>query len=136
MPDQMPTSVAWYERISYAAIALSVASFPLNWTMIEKYDRMYPVVYPVGMVLVIAIQILWVWFVARKRKNWARWLTVVWSGIAVVYPLFHFQNELRMGVVVAIAFYAINLIFFAAAGLLLLPEAAAWFRLPNATSTS
>jgi len=104
--------------------------------MIEKYDRMYPVVYPVGMVLVIAIQILWVWFVARKRKNWARWLTVVWSGIAVVYPLFHFQNELRMGVVVAIAFYAINLIFFAAAGLLLLPEAAAWVRLPNATSTS
>jgi len=128
MLDQMPQSVAWYERLSYAAIVPTAASFPLNWATVEKYLHKSPVVYPVVIVVVFLIQMWWVRFVARRHRNWARWLTLAVSAISMLYAPFDFQERIRLGVVSAIAYYAIGLMFLVAAILLFVPEASHWFR--------
>ncbi|HEV2677918.1 MAG TPA: hypothetical protein VGV37_25530 [Aliidongia sp.] len=31
-----------------------------------------------------AIQFLWIWLIARKRQNWARWVTLIVTIVAVI----------------------------------------------------
>jgi len=131
MPDKMPQSVAWYERLSYAAIALSAVSFPLNWATIEKYLHKSPVVYPIAIVAVFLVQICWVRFVAREHRNWARWLTLAVSATGIIYAAFDFQARVRLGVASAIAYYAICIMFLVAAAFLFVPDATPWFRQPT-----
>jgi hypothetical protein len=84
MSNQMPRSVAWYERLSYAAIVLTAASFPLNWATVEKYLHKSPVLYPTVVIVFFLIEIWWVRFVARTHRNWARLLTLAVSVTSMI----------------------------------------------------
>jgi hypothetical protein len=128
MTDQMPKSVAWYERLSYAAMVLTIATVPLNWGTIEKYSRKNPVLYPLALVAVFLIQVFWIWLVARKRQNWARWTSLVVVILGLLQAALDIEQRFRLGAAAAIAFYAINLIIVVAVGLLFMPDASPWFR--------
>jgi len=124
----MPKSVAWFERLSYAAIALSVASGTLNWATIEKYYRQHPHLYPAGLVIAILVQVFWVWLVARRHRDWTRWATLVFVTLSLLQGMADLHQRLQLGIGAAVAFYGINLLFTFAAGLLFMPDAASWFK--------
>lgn len=128
MTDQMPKSVVWYERLSYAAMALTIATVPLNWGTIEKYSHKSPVLYPSALAAVFLIQAFWIWLVARKRQNWARWTSLVGVILGLLQVGQDIEQRFRLGVPAAIAFYAIDLMIVVAVGLLFMPDANPWFR--------
>lgn len=130
MGAQMPRSVAWYERISYAAIALAVATLPLHLGTVEKYYHQHPVGYPIGLAIAFLVQVFWVWLVARRHRDWTRWASIVLSSLALLDGLWRFHQRLQEGVAAAVAFYGICLLFCVAAGLLFTPSATPWFKSP------
>lgn len=134
MTDQMPKSVAWYERLSYAAMGLTIATVPLNWGTIEKYSHKSPVAYPLALAVFFLIQAFWIWLVARKRQNWARWTSLVVVILGLIQAVLDIDQRFRLGAAAAIAFYTINLIIVVAVGLLFMPDASPWFRRQPQTS--
>ena len=134
MTDRMPRSVAWYERLSYAAMALTIASAPLNWVTIEKYFHKSFILYLSVLATFFLVQAFWIWLVARKRQNWARWTSLVVVILGLFQAVLDIDQRFRLGAAAAIAFYAINLIFAVAVGLLFTPDANPWFRRRPQTS--
>jgi len=126
----MPRSVVWYVRLSYLAIALSLASVPLNWATFEKYFHRHPVFHPTVLVVVFLVEILWVRLVSREHLNWTRWVSLVVAVLALVQGLIDIRQRLQSGVAAASAFYGICLLFAVAVGLLFTPGAAPWFKKP------
>jgi hypothetical protein len=134
--DGMPKSVAWYERLSYAAIILTIASAPLNWGTIGKYWHKNPVAYPLVLATVFLVQACWIWLVARKRQNWARWTSLVVVILGLLQAVIDIEQRFRLDAVAAVAYYAIDLMIAGAVGLLFLPDANPWFRPRPQTSNS
>ena len=134
--SSMPASVVWFERIAYLSIILSAASLPLNAATLVKYSTKYPITYPITIVVVFAIQVFWIWLIARKRKNWARWITVVLEPPAIVSQVLEIDARFRLGVPAAIAYYAISALWAFAVVLLVIPDAGAWFHKRDASSVS
>jgi hypothetical protein len=79
-----PESVVLYERLAWAAIVVSLASAAATPPKPPAADLRF------GATLV-AGQLLWIWLIARKRQNWARWISLLVillgiAGIAVTIP--------------------------------------------------
>src|SRR4030095_3700999 len=123
-----PRNIVLYERLAYSAIALTIASMPLNWATISHYLAESPVLYPMTLGAIFALQFWWVWLVARKRKNWARW-----TSLALLLGSFPFMgmelgSRFTTNFIAAIAYYGIYLIWIAAVLLLFTGDAKEWFK--------
>lgn len=73
-----PQRVLWFERLFYASAFLSVIGIGLEWA-----DG----IHIVGFVLMYAtlcLQVFLIWQASRRRKNWARWLLVVFFLVWVI----------------------------------------------------
>jgi drug/metabolite transporter superfamily protein YnfA len=82
-----PQSAVWYERLAWAAVAAGLASGAANPAVLARnYDRYGNGFLAFG-VISTAAQLIWIWLVARKRQNWARWISliVVLIGIPVAF---------------------------------------------------
>lgn len=132
MSEAMPKSVVWYERIAYSGIALSIAYLLFTWSETTRHLKISPVGFLLTLIAVFVLQMLWIWLVARKRQNWARWTSVVFLLIGIPQMIWGFDERYRIDHIAAIAFYSIDLLFFVAVGLLFLPDARIWFRSPQA----
>ena|ERR1700759_382090 len=126
----MPRSVQWFERLAWLAMALTLASAPLNWPTIHRYFAREPVVFSMALIVFFSVQAFWIWLVARGRKNWARWVSLVWTVAGFVQPLFEIETRFRNGAAAALAYYGICLLWLIAVSLLFLPDARPWFHAP------
>jgi hypothetical protein len=64
-------------------------------TLVECYNR-YPISYPIAFACVIAMELLWIWLIARKRKNWARWISLVVVLVGIPSTIWGFDERFRV----------------------------------------
>jgi hypothetical protein len=78
-----PGRVLWFERLFYLSAALSLVRF-----LLDRPDHM-PTVSFVVLYILLMLQLLLIWLTARRRKNWARWVLLVffvlWVTAGLVY---------------------------------------------------
>ena len=122
-----PASVVWYERLSWAAFAATLASAEADRATLIKYSSLYPISYPIAIASFFAIELLWIWLIARKRQNWARWISLVMLVLAIPLEILHFDERLRLGAAAAIPYYTGTVSWMVAVSLLLRRDARRWF---------
>jgi len=72
----MPTSVRYYERLTYAGVAVVLINQVVNWDRTASRFAEAPLAFTILQIAILCIQIFWVWLVVHKRVNWARWMTL------------------------------------------------------------
>ena len=122
-----PTSIVWYERLAWAALCIGLASAALNPANLAKYNDRYPMIYPIMFVCSIAGQLVWIWLVARKRQNWARWISLVVIILGTPGFILDFDERFRLNAAAAIAFQIAAALLVVAVLLLFRRDARAWF---------
>jgi hypothetical protein len=80
---QPPGRVLWFERLFYFSAALSVARFAINW------PGHMPVVAFLVVYALLVLQLFLIWLTARRRKNWARWVLLVFFIVWTTAGLFY-----------------------------------------------
>ena len=129
----MPAQVALFERLYYASLALGLINSALQF---DHFTRMASVAFVISVqLLVLVFLVLMIWLVARRRKNWARWLMLILFvvgtplSIPTIWQTFQ-VNILWGGIsVVQIILQAAAIYFVFTA------DARAWFRPSNAAAT-
>ena|SRR5438034_6526264 len=136
MPEGMPKSVVWYERIAYAGVALSAVMLALTWSNTAHYLRKSPILYPLAIIVLFAVEIFWIRLVARKRQNWARWASA--AAVLLGFPglISNFEARYQIDRLATVIYSSIFMLFGVAVAMLFMPDARAWFRNPQAKSES
>jgi peptidoglycan/LPS O-acetylase OafA/YrhL len=122
-----PSSVVWYERIAIVAVVATAASAFVDRANLVKYYNQHPVSYPILVLCVFAIQGLWIWLIARKRRNWARWISIVLTIGAIPSGIWSFEDRLRFNFSAAIVYYVTFVVWIVAILMLVRRDAREWF---------
>ena len=122
-----PESVVWYERLAWAAFALGLASAAASPATLAKYYDRYPISYPIIIAVVLAGQLIWIWLVARKRQNWARWISLIAMLLAVPTTIWDIEERFRVNPVASIFYYAAFALSMVSVMLLFRDDAREWF---------
>jgi multidrug transporter EmrE-like cation transporter len=101
-----PESVVWYERLAWAAFAVGLASAAASPATLAKYYDRYPIGYPIIMTVFLLGQLLWIWLVARKRQNWARWISLVLILLGIPNAIWDIGERFRLNPAATILYYA------------------------------
>jgi hypothetical protein len=126
-PTERPTSIVRFEQLSYLVILLSIASWPLNWSTIRGYFNEHPVGYPIGICAGLGLAVLFIWLIARKRKNWARWTYAILTVTSLPFSVLDVSARFDANAAAAMAYSAGYLILLVAVLLLFTREARNWF---------
>jgi hypothetical protein len=121
-----PWSIVWFERIAWAALVVNIALLVANWTMIAKLYSKYPTSFPIMIVCMFAIQLLWIWLIARRRKNWARWTLVVVMLYGITSSVLNYDKPLWANATAEVANYLTCVIWLVAISLLFRSDASEW----------
>jgi peptidoglycan/LPS O-acetylase OafA/YrhL len=71
----MPKNVARFEVLAYISIAIGVITSALEY---QRFSTMAnPAFILLVQLFVFLIFVLFIWLIARRRKNWARWLFLI-----------------------------------------------------------
>lgn len=122
-----PDSVIWYERLAAAALVTGLGSAAANPASLVKYYNLYPIGYPIMFLCSIVGQSLWIWLIARKRQNWARWISFVMVIIGIPSVIMDFDERFRLNAVAAVLFHIGYLWLVIAVVLLFRSDAREWF---------
>ena len=122
-----PESVVWYERLAWAAFAAGLASAAATPATLAKYYDRYPISYPIVITVVLAGQLLWIWLVARKRQNWARWISLIVVLLAIPNAIWDIEERFELNPVAAIFYYPAFAISIVSVMLLFRGDAREWF---------
>jgi hypothetical protein len=122
-----PESVVWYERFAWAAVAVGLASAAANPATLAKYYDRYPIGYPIIIVVSLAGQLLWIWLVARKRQNWARWISLITVLLGIPNAIWDIEERFRLNPVASVFYYAAFATMTVSVMLLFRSDARAWF---------
>src|SRR5262245_3628766 len=71
----MPSNVARFEQLFYASLIVGVFIFASDFERLEKLGPVSSMIATIA--LTVALLVLLVWLIARRGKNWARWVLVV-----------------------------------------------------------
>ena len=84
MEMPMPSTVAWFERLMYTALGLGCFNAILGYPYLSEDPRISALGADFPLILVIVLLVFslplavwWIWLIARRRKNWARWTQLV-----------------------------------------------------------
>jgi multidrug transporter EmrE-like cation transporter len=122
-----PTSIVWYEWLSWAAIAVSFVTAVADPAAVAKIYKQLPIGYPIMMVCGLAAQFLWIWLIAWRRKNWARWISLIVVIVGVLTAFRDFDERFRHNALAATAHYAGLVLLVVAVALLFRSDARGWF---------
>ncbi len=122
-----PWSVIWFERLAWAALVVNIAMIGLNWTTVAKFISKYPISFPTTTICTFAIQPLWIWLIARRRKNWARWSLVVVMVFGIAGSVLNYDKPYWSNTVAEAANYLTCAIWIVAISLLFRGDAREWF---------
>lgn len=123
-----PQSVVWYERLAWAAFAAGLASNAANPALLARnYDR-YANGFLTLFVVSHAAQLVWIWLVARKRQNWARWISLIVVLIGIPSAFWDNAERLQfLNPISAIFWYAAYAGHLISVMLLFRADAREWF---------
>lgn len=119
----MPVTVRIFEVLAYLSLPVAVVSDYLT-----RRSSMRPLRLAIIWGISIAVCCLFIWLIARGRKNWARWLFVFLTFAGTISTIWTKGFDLHHGVTGNIAYYLSYLVSIICAGLLLMPTSATWFR--------
>jgi hypothetical protein len=122
-----PVSVVWYERLAWVAFATGLVSAAADPATLAKYYGQSPIFYPIAIACFLAMQLLWIWLIARKRQNWARWISVVLTVLAIPMTILDFDERVRLIAIAAIPYYLAFVIQIVVLSLLFRHDARRWF---------
>ena len=125
-----PASIVNFERVVLLMIVLGLVNAALNWDAMLAYvaaQGMGSTVLIVVQAISVAVMLLLLWLISRRRSVIARWIWIalVVLGIAVAVPGLSDTFELPTAMlIVQIVQWLLSL---ATVWLLLRPDASAWF---------
>src|SRR5260221_2111642 len=105
--NKMPTTVMWFEILSYLGLFLQVIAgaliYPeLSGQLGEGFVYALTAIY-------ISMSIFLIWSAARRRKNWARWFLLVGFGLGLLFSIPTMADDFKSNIVLG-AFNAIMLL--------------------------
>ena len=80
---RMPHSLRYYAYFALLAIGVGAAGIPADWSVLKKFYERWGWVYVAILVLGLLLEVFWVWLVACKRQNWARWITLALATASI-----------------------------------------------------
>jgi len=125
-----PRSVVWYERLAWTSLVTGLATAAANHAEFAKYYHQYHGGNLILMVIGNAVQLLWIWLVARRRQNWARWISLLWLllGILGIADMIGDVGErFQLNPVATILHYVALAIWMVSVMLLFRGDAREWF---------
>lgn len=125
-----PSNVVRFEQLIYISLGIGVVQSSLEWGRLV--DSAHAMGRGIGFILfiqtfVFAVTVFFIWLIARRRKNWARWvwLSLFILGLPFAFPVL--SRLLRSGPIVATLVCAQNLAQIAALYLIFTGNAREWF---------
>lgn len=99
-----PSNVVRFEQLMYLSLAIVPIQTFLQWGFL--IDLAHTVGRGAGFILItqafsIAVTLLFIWLIARRRKNWARWIWIILYIVGMLFTLPTLGRVLRNGPVVA-----------------------------------
>jgi drug/metabolite transporter (DMT)-like permease len=126
----MPRSIAMFEKFAYLALILGICSALINFRVNAQFRGVTAVSAAIIQTLFTLFQILFIWLIARKKKNWARWLWIVVTipgvATAVVANLVHPYPH--NGAAGTAAFLLVYMMYLASGSCLLKADSRIWVR--------
>jgi hypothetical protein len=122
-----PEGVVWYERLAWTALAVGLASAAANPAAIAKYYERYHIGYLIMGAVSVAGQLLWIWLVARKRQNWARWISLIVTLIGIPTAIWDINERFQLNPVASIFFCLAFATSIVAVMLLFRADSREWF---------
>ena len=121
----MPTSIIWFEILSYLGVLLQVIEGAIAYPDASKQlgDASIYALTATG----ILISVFLIWSAARRRKNWARWLLLIILGLEMLVSVPTLADEFKSNMVVGAISVVILMLDGAAVYLLFCPGAQSWF---------
>ena len=136
MQKHLPSNVAWFERLMYLSLGIGVITSALRWSELVALGG------PLGganamifvLAFVFAFMALFIWLVARRHKNWARWFLLI-LGLLGLPSYFRTLGEVLQvnpvaGTLSLLQILAQVVAFF----LIFTGDARDWFEQPSATT--
>src|ERR1700719_4769192 len=76
---ELPSNVARFEQLMYATLVIGLFNSVLTWNQSVAQARNLGGAYSVLFIqiFVFAFIMMFIWLIARRRKNWARWVLLV-----------------------------------------------------------
>ena len=96
---EMPRSVAHFELLAYLGLLVDMISTPFEFVVTirdQAASTGAKIGSVVGGIVGIVILGLLIWLIARRRKNWARWLFLILYGIGLVFFVFTLGQSGRL----------------------------------------
>jgi hypothetical protein len=134
--QRMPRNVVWFERIAYLAWALSVIQCLFEWKdLMQSFPGETAWVGPAVLIPCIVAEAWWIWLIARRRKNWARWISVV--VLVLVLPGYYIflKNEFQNAPAHAPIALLGAILWYVPFCFLFVGDAPAWFKPQPQTPT-
>ena len=134
-----PSNVVRFEQLMYLSLGIGAVQSILQWGSLV--DSAHAAGRGIGFILfiqafVFAMEVLFIWLIARRRKNWARWVWLIIFILGIPFAPPVLGRILRSsGPVVATLMCAQNLAQIVALYLVFTGSAREWFKsqliLPN-----
>jgi hypothetical protein len=130
------SNVARFEQLMYLSIALGVIESALSWNQsVLEAD-------PVGgasfvlvvQIIVITSEVTLIWLIARRRRNWARWLALISFLVGIPFSMNTYIDLFQSGALAGILDTAQDLLQLVALYLIFTGNARDWFQHPATDS--
>ena len=128
-----PASIVNFERLYLGAILLGLVNFYLSWDESAAMLRAVPGM-PAGNGLLYAavgislfLQLLLLYFIARRASVVAKWVLIVWIGIGLVGLVGNLGAGTTLGTLSTAMTIVTTLLQLAAIWMLFRPDTKAWF---------
>lgn len=125
----MPSNVARFEQLMYLSLGIGVIVAALQWSRNVAMAGTGFVLFVQAFVL--AFMALFIWLVARRHKNWARWFLLVISILGLPGYLRLLGPLLRFNPVAGTLSLAQDVAQVVALLLIFTGDARAWFERPK-----
>ncbi|MDN5004162.1 hypothetical protein ACFQZO_25295 [Bradyrhizobium sp. GCM10027634] len=117
----------WYERLAWAAFAIGLASAASSPATLVKYYKLYSIGYLMMIALSLAGQLVWIWLVARKRQNWARWISLILMLLSIPNTIWDMEERFRLNPLASAFYYTAFVVMLISVMLLFRSDAREWF---------
>jgi hypothetical protein len=130
MPQQvMPKNIVRFERIAYAACVLALIQSLADWrTVVQSLPGNTVWAWLVAFILIFGAEAWWIWLIARRRKNWARWFGVVVLVLALPGYIYFLAAKFQDAPLLAYACLLDAILWYVSFYFLFTGDAPAWFK--------
>jgi len=138
MPQKArPDNVVRFERIIYVAWALAVILTLYEWGALSQGGSgTAPWIWMAELILILGGEVWWIWLIARRRKNWARWTGIVLLVIAFPNYLYFLTAKFQTAPILASAYLINTVLWYVPFYFLFTGDAPAWFKPQPVASTT